>query len=51
LNAVLTFKDFLTGATNFIAGWYLGASMNPTPTSFTHVATLCREKGTRHLYQ
>ena len=39
LNTVFTFSLFLTGLTIFIAGWYLGAIINPIPTWFTQLVT------------
>ena len=33
LNKVLTPNSFLTGATFFMAGWWLGANINPKPVS------------------
>jgi hypothetical protein len=39
LNTVFTFSFFLTGPTIFIAGWYLGAIINPIPPSFKHLFT------------
>lgn len=39
LNTVFTFSFFLTGLTIFMAGWYLGAIINPIPPSFTHLVT------------
>ena len=40
-----TFSERLTGTTAFMAGWYLGAYMNPIPVSLTQAATLCRSNG------
>ena len=43
LKIVRTPSSRRTGATFFIAGWWLGANMKPMPVSWMHCATACGE--------
>ena len=44
LNSVRTPSSLRTGATFFIAGWWLGANMKPMPTSAMHCAMAAGER-------